>query len=52
MHQCFMMLTCCIWEAVRVSGVLAAVGISTRRHQLHNVRERPVTDLVGGRDFH
>lgn len=32
-------------------GVLAAVGVSTLQYQLHNVRERPVTDMVGGRDF-
>lgn len=47
-----MMLTCCIQELVRVPGVLAAVGVPTLRQQLHGVRERPVTDLVGGRDFH
>lgn len=46
------MLTCCMWEAVRVPGVLAAVGVSTLQCQLHNVRERPITELVGGRDFH
>lgn len=52
MFQCFMMFTCCIWEAVGVPGVLAAVVVSTPQCQLHNVRERPVTHLVGGRDFH
>lgn len=46
------MLTCCIRDPVRVPGVLAAVSDSTLRCQLHGVRERSVTDLVGGRDFH
>lgn len=46
-----MMFTCRIREAVRVPGVLAA-GVSSLQWQLHNVRERPVTDLVGGGDFH
>lgn len=48
----FIMLTCCVWDSVRVPGVLAAVSDSTFRCQLHSVGERPVTDLVGGRDFH
>lgn len=49
MPQCFMLITCCVWKAVRVPGVLAAVGISTLQCQLHNVREWPITNLVGGR---
>lgn len=52
--QCSLVFTCCIGigEAFRVPGVLAAVGVSMLQWQLHSVRERPVTDQVGGRDFH
>lgn len=46
------MLTCCIREAVRVSGVLAAVGVSPFGWQLHNIRERSVTYTVGRAHLH
>jgi len=47
-----MMLTCCIWEVVRVPGVLAAVHVSTPQCQLHDVRERSVTYPIGGAYLH
>lgn len=33
-------------------GVLAAVVVSPLQRQLHDVGERPLPDLVGGRYFH
>lgn len=35
-----------------MSGVLAAVGVSTVGRQLHGLRERPVAHLVRGTDFY
>lgn len=46
------MCTCCIGEVFRVPGVFAAVFVSILQSQLHDLRERPVTHLVGGRYFH
>lgn len=52
MRLCFMLLTCCIWEGVRVPGVLAAVDMSMLQSQFHSVRERSVTNPVGGAQLH
>lgn len=47
-----MLLTCCVRGAVRVPGVLASVGVSSPHCHLHNVREGPIANLIGGRDLH
>lgn len=44
------MITCPVWVAVRVT--VGAVVVSSLQRQLHDVGERTITNLVGGRNLH